>query len=159
MRTLSLLALLIAAGCASPDATPDASAQQAASPTAELMNTSSVFPDGLPFSEIARVGDMLFLTGMVGVTPGTLDIVEGGIEAESRQTMENIATMLEANGYSMADVVKCTVMLEDISEWGTFNAVYETFFEAPYPARSAFGADGLAVGARVEVECFAAVPA
>ena len=73
--------------------------------------------------------------------------------------MQNIATMLEANGYSMSDVVKCTVMLEDISEWGTFNEVYQTFFEAPYPARSAFGADGLAVGARVEVECFAAVPA
>jgi len=159
MRTLSLLALLLAVGCASPDATPDASASEPASPTVELMNTSSVFPDGLPFSEIARVGDMLFLTGMVGVTPGTLDIVEGGIEAESRQTMQNIATMLEANGYSMNDVIKCTVMLEDISEWGTFNEVYQTFFEAPYPARSAFGADGLAVGARVEVECFAAVPA
>ncbi|GAB5536077.1 MAG: hypothetical protein Rubg2KO_23260 [Rubricoccaceae bacterium] len=161
MRTLFLFALLLtAAGCASPDASPTSDAQDTPSePTVELMNISSVFPEGLPFSEIARVGDMLFLTGMVGVTPGTLDIVEGGIEAESRQTMENIATMLEANGYSMSDVVKCTVMLEDISEWGTFNGVYETFFEAPYPARSAFGADGLAVGARVEVECFAAVPA
>lgn len=157
MRLLSLIALLIAAGCTTPDAAPDASSEPNA-PTVELLNTSSVLPEGLPFSEIARVGDMLFLAGMVGVAPGTLEVVEGGIEAESRQTMENIATMLEANGYSMADVVKCTVMLEDISEWGTFNEVYQTFFEAPYPARSAFGADGLAVGARVEVECFAAVP-
>lgn len=157
MRTLSLIALLVAVGCATPEP-PEANAQEPASPTVEFLDTASVFPEGLPFSEMVRVGDMLFLTGMVGVTPGTLEVVEGGIEAESRQTMQNIATMLEANGYAMSDVVKCTVMLEDISEWSTFNAVYQTFFEAPYPARSAFGADGLAVGARVEVECFAAVP-
>ena len=158
MRTLSLLALLVAAGCASPDAAPDASSAPA-EPTVEHLNAGAVFPEGLPFSEIVRVGDLLFLSGMVGVTPGTLDIVEGGIEAESQQTLANIQATLEAHGYSMTDVVKCTVMLEDIGEWGTFNEIYQTFFDAPFPARSAFGADGLAVGARVEVECIAAVPA
>ena len=69
--------------------------------------------------------------------------------------MENIRAVLQANGLTMKDVVKCTVMLEDIAEWGAFNRVYESFFEAPYPARSAFGADGLALGARLEVECMA----
>ena len=105
-----------------------------------------------------RVGDLVFLAGMVGLQPGTLELVPGGTAAEARQTMENIRTVLHAHGYSLSDVVKCTVMMEDISEWSAFNDVYQTFFEAPYPARSAFGADGLAVGARVEVECIAAVP-
>lgn len=110
----------------------------------------------LPFSEAVRVGDLLFLSGQIGVRPGTLELVEGGIEAEARQTMENIRATLEKHGYGMDDVVKCTVMLADISEWDTFNGVYRTFFEEPFPARSAFGADGLALDARVEVECVAA---
>jgi 2-iminobutanoate/2-iminopropanoate deaminase len=71
--------------------------------------------------------------------------------------MENIRTTLEAHGHSMRDLFKCTVMLADIAEWPIFNEVYSTFFSAPYPARSALGANGLALGARVEVECIAAV--
>ena len=86
-----------------------------------------------------------------------MDLVPGGIEAESRRTMENIRLTLEAHGASMDDVVKCTVMLADISEWGTFNEIYKTFFKDRYPARSALGANGLALGARVEVECIAVV--
>jgi 2-iminobutanoate/2-iminopropanoate deaminase len=82
--------------------------------------------------------------------------VPGGIQAQARQALENIRASLEANGYSMRDLVKCTVMLADIGEWAAFNEVYRTFFTPPYPARSAFGASGLALGARVEVECVAA---
>ena len=63
--------------------------------------------------------------------------------------------MLQALGLGLSNVVKCTVMLEVIDEWGHFNAIYQDFFKPPYPARSAFGADGLALGARVEVECIA----
>ena len=69
--------------------------------------------------------------------------------------MENIKASLEAHGYSMGDLVKCTVMLADVSEWAVFNDVYRSFFVNHYPARSAFGANGLALGARVEVECIA----
>ena len=75
---------------------------------------------------------------------------------ELKITMENIKATLEVHGYSMKHLVKCTVMLADIDEWGSFNEVYKTFFSPPYPARSAFAASGLAVGARVEVECIAA---
>jgi len=125
--------------------------------TVEYRNSGTVLPDGLPFSEAVRVDNTLYLSGMVGVKPQTLELVSGGIEAESRQTMDNIRTMLEANGASLDDVIKCTVMLSDISEWGTFNKVYKTYFGKHYPARSALGANGLALGARVEVECIAAL--
>jgi len=110
----------------------------------------------LPFSEAVEVNGIVFLSGQIGVAPGTLEVVEGGMEAEARRTMDNIAMTLEAAGLSMADVVKCTVMLDDMADWPAFNEVYVTYFEPPYPARSALGADGLALGAVVEVECIAA---
>ena len=129
-----------------------ASAQE---PAIEFLNSGKIVPATLPFSEAVRVGDTLYLSGQVGIKPGTLELVPGGIRAEARQTLENIRTTLEAHGYSMRDVVKCTVMLADIAEWATFNEVYKTYFSPPYPARSALGANGLAIGARVEVECLA----
>lgn len=113
-------------------------------------------PTNFPFSEAVRVGDLLFLSGQIGLDPGTRKLVAGGIKEESRQTMENIKASLKAHGYAMSDVVKCTVMLADMSEFATFNEVYRSFFTKPYPARSALGASGLAFGARVEVECIAA---
>ena len=129
-----------------------ASAQE---PAIEFLNSGKIVPATLPFSEAVRVGDTLYLSGQVGIKPGTLELVPGGIRAEARQTLANIRTTLEAHGYSMRDVVKCTVMLADIAEWATFNEVYKTYFSPPYPARSALGANGLAIGARVEVECLA----
>ena len=129
-----------------------ASAQE---PAIEFLNSGKIVPATLPFSEAVRVGDTLYLSGQVGIKPGTLELVPGGIQAEARQTLENIRTTLEAHGYSMRDVVKCTVMLADIAEWATFNEVYKAYFSPPYPARSALGASGLAIGARVEVECLA----
>lgn len=128
----------------------------AQSPQVQFLDSGKVLPKGLPFSEAVRVGDTLFLSGQVGVVPGKLELVPGGIKAETRQAMDNIKTTLEAHGYGMADVVKCTVMLADMAEWGTFNEIYRTYFSGRYPARSALGASGLALGARVEVECIAA---
>jgi 2-iminobutanoate/2-iminopropanoate deaminase len=122
----------------------------------EFLNSGKVMPTNLPFSEGVRVGNMLYLSGQIGIPPGGEKLVEGGIREEARQTMENIKMSLKVNGYTMSDVVKCTVMLADISEWGTFNGVYKSFFSGRYPARSALGANGLAMGARVEVECIAA---
>jgi 2-iminobutanoate/2-iminopropanoate deaminase len=123
----------------------------------QYLNSGKVLPTNLPFSEAVRVGNLLYLSGQVGIAPGTLKLVPGGLKEEARQTMQNIKSSLEAHGYTMRDIVKCTVMLADISEWATFNEIYKTFFSDRYPARSALGANGLALGARVEVECIAAV--
>lgn len=99
---------------------------------------------------------MLFVSGQIGVLPSTMQLVAGGIRAEAEQAIRNIQAVLEAQGYELKDVVKCTVMLADLSEWSAFNDVYRRFFHPPYPARSAFGARELALGARVELECIAA---
>ncbi len=121
----------------------------------EYLDSDKVLPRGLPFSEAVRVGDTLYLSALLGNKPGTLELVPGGIEAESRQTMENIRTVLQAHGYSTNDLVRCTVMLADIKDWAASNEVYRTFFEDRFPARSAMGVAGLALGARVEIECLA----
>lgn len=110
----------------------------------------------LPFTEAVEAGGLVFLSGQIGVKPGTLTLVEGGIEAEARQTMDNIGATLKAADLTFADVIKCTVMLSDMADWPAFNAVYVEYFEAPYPARSAFGANSLALGGSLEVECIAA---
>ncbi len=112
----------------------------------------------LPFSEAVRVGSLLFVAGQLGNQPGTRTIVSGGIVAETRQTMENIKAVLERHGSSLDQVVKVTVFLGDIQEWSAFNEVYVQYFTGKLPARSALGANGLALGAKVEMECIAAVP-
>ena len=114
--------------------------------------------DDLPFSEAVRVGDLLFLSGKIGNVPGTRELAAGGIQGQTRQTMDNIKATLERLGASMDDVVKCTVFLADMAEWGAMNEVYVTYFSKHPPARSALGASGLALGAAVEIECIAAVP-
>ena len=110
----------------------------------------------LPFSEAVRVGDVLYLSGAIGIDASGR-LVEGGIEAEIRQAMENIVAVLDRHGSSMARVVKVTVMLADMAEWYAANKVYLGFFPDHLPARSAFGANGLALGARVEIEAIALV--
>ena len=111
----------------------------------------------LPFSEAVRVGHMLYLSGQIGIDPATSKLAEGGIAAETRQTMENIKASLEKHGSSMAEVVKCTVYLADINEWAAMNEVYITYFPAKLPARSALGTSGLGLNARTEIECMATV--
>jgi 2-iminobutanoate/2-iminopropanoate deaminase len=111
---------------------------------------------GLPFSAAVRVDNLLFLSGNLGNIPGTMNLAEGGIQGETRQTLENIKANLELFGSSMDKVVKCTVFLADMSEWGAMNEVYKTYFVNP-PARSALGANGLALGARTEIECIAVI--
>jgi 2-iminobutanoate/2-iminopropanoate deaminase len=108
----------------------------------------------LPFSPVVRVGNVLYLAGQLG-TDATGKLVPGGIAAETRQAMDNIKALLEANGSSMDRVVKCTVMLADINEWAAMNAVYVTYFPSHKPARSAFGTSGLARNGRAEIECMA----
>jgi reactive intermediate/imine deaminase len=123
----------------------------------ERFNSGRVLPHSLPFCEGTAVGGLVFLSGQLGNVPGTLTLVEGGIEAEARQALANIRTALEAQGLGLANLLRCTVMLADMAEWPAFNAVYAAFFaDVPLPARSAFGCAGLALGARVEIECTAA---
>ena len=124
---------------------------------AEYLNPPGDAALGLPFSDAVRVGNVLILSGKLGTKPGTTDLVQGGIKAEARQALENIKTSLERYGASLEDVVKCTVMIADIAEWPDFNEVYVTYFPRPKPARSAFGAAGLAFNGRVELECWAEV--
>ena len=110
----------------------------------------------LPFSDAVRVGEVLYLSGQLGNVPGTRTIVPGGIEAETRQMMENIARVLNAQGLSFDNLIRCTVMLADMSQWPAFNEVYVTYFKpGRLPARSAFGTNGLALDAAVEMECTA----
>ena len=108
----------------------------------------------LPFSNAVRVGDTVYLSGALGIGPdGKLP---AGIEAQARQTMDNIGAVLKSAGLGWRDVVKCTVMLDNMADWPAFNGVYRTYFpDGKFPARSAFGADGLALGALLEVECLA----
>ena len=112
----------------------------------------------LPFSEAVQVGDLLYLSGTIGVAPGTVNLVPGGIGPEAHRVMDNIKATVEKHGGSMDQLVKCTVFLADIKEWPAFNDVYREYFKAHFPARSAFATTGLAYNARVEVECIAYVP-
>lgn len=126
-------------------------------PVVEYLATPEQQALGLPFSEAVRVGHMLYLSGQIGTLPGSMTLVEGGIQAETRQTMDNIRDVLERYGSSLDRVVKCTAMVADMSEWPALNEVYVEYFPGPKPARSALGANGLALGARVEIECWATV--
>lgn len=132
---------------ASKSQTPDSRS------TVEYVTRGSI--PGLPFSAAVRVGQMLYLSGQLG-SDSSDKVVSGGIEAETRQAMENIRAVLEKNGSSMDHVVKCTVMLADLkADYDSMNKVYRTFFsEGRFPARSTFGATALARNARVEIECW-----
>ena len=112
----------------------------------------------LPFSEAVRAGDFLFLSGQIGNVPGKLELVPGGIGPEATQALEHIKAILERHSSSVDALVKCTVFLADIREWTAFNAVYRNYFPHHFPARSALATNGLALGARVEVECTAYTP-
>ena len=124
----------------------------------QLVQVPSMVLPGLPFSPAVRVGNMLYLSGQIGNTPGTRQLADTGIAGQTRQAFENIKTVLQAAGSSLERVVKCTVFLADIAEWPAFNTVYREFFKKPFPARSALAASGLAMNARVELECIAYVP-
>lgn len=122
----------------------------------EFYGSGKILPKNLPISEAVRHGNTLFLSAQIGNLPGTFTLVPGGVKEEAKQAMKNIKTLVEAHGYSMQDLVKCTVVLADMSEWTAFNEIYKSFFTDKYPARSALVGSGLILGARVQVECLAA---
>jgi reactive intermediate/imine deaminase len=143
------VAITLLAGCAARQAPP-------AGATGTATYHTPYGRPVYPFSPAVQVGSMLYLAGQIG-TDSTNQLVPGGIEAETRRTMDNIADILARTGSSMDRVVKCTVMMADMAEWPAMNAIYRTYFRDNYPARSAFGTNGLALGARVEIECWATV--
>ena len=161
MRIASAVALLaVVAGCtveARSDAGPPAERIQEAPAPLEY-----IVPDGIArlpvFTPAVRVGDLLFLSGALGTTGSGLELIEGGIGPETRQTLENIRSILAAAGATFDDLVKCTVFLADIADYGAMNEVYVEFFPDNPPARSAMAGTGLALGARVEIECIARAP-
>lgn len=132
--------------------------QSAATTTTEVewLNPPGTDTSNRPYSTAVRVDNMLYLSGALGVVPGTRALAEGGIQAETRQTLENISATLKLFGTSMDNVVKCTVFLADIEEWGAMNEIYVTFFPNK-PARSAVGNAGLGLDARIEIECMAVI--
>jgi reactive intermediate/imine deaminase len=131
-----------------------AGAQTPQRPPVERIGNIILKGKPLPFSNAVRAGDTVYLSGQIGMKPdGT---VPAGFEAQARQTMDNIAGVLKSAGLGWGDVVKCTVMLENMADWPAFNPVYASYFpDGKFPARSAFGTDGLALGALLEVECLA----
>lgn len=150
MRSALVLATMVLSACAATSSTnKERDAEWLSTPEMEQMN--------LPFSDAVRVGNLLFLSGKIGNKPGTPQLAPGGIQGETRQTLENIRASLARYGATMDDVVKCTVFLADMGEWGEMNEVYRTFFPVNKPARSALGVNGLALDARVEIECIAAL--
>jgi 2-iminobutanoate/2-iminopropanoate deaminase len=124
----------------------------------QFYNSPAAAAAKLPFSQAVRVGDVLYMSGAIGILPGKRELAPGGIEPETKQVMDNIGEVLKANGLTFDDVFKCTVMLAHMFNWGAFNKIYATYFKPErLPARSAFGANGLALDAEVELECWALV--
>ncbi len=148
-----IAALAAAATFASASA---AFAQTAAQPTARKEVRSDALGKSIgPFSQAIAAGGFIFCSGQIGLDPATGKLVPGGIEEETRRCLRNLAAVLEAGGSSLEDVVKVTVMLADMADFAAMNKVYATFFKAPAPARATFQAAGLAMGAKVEIECVA----
>ena len=108
----------------------------------------------LPFSTAVRAGDTVYLSGALGI--GSDGKLGDGMAAQAKLAMDNLGAGLKSAGLVWGDVVKCTVMIDNMADWPAFNQVYVTYFpDGKFPARSAFGADGLALGALLEVECIA----
>ena len=123
-------------------------------PDLETFRTDAV-PAELPFSAALRAGDFVFTSGQIGNIAGEMKLVEGGIKAEGQQALEHLRAALEAAGSSLERVVKCTVFFTDMNDFQPFNDVYREFFTSHLPARSGVEVKGLALGARVEIECIA----
>ncbi|MDW8068354.1 MAG: RidA family protein [Anaerolineae bacterium] len=110
-----------------------------------------------PYSQAVRVGDWIFTAGQVGLVPGTKELAGPDVESQTRQALENLRAVLEAAGSCLRHVVKTTVFLQDMGEFGQMNSVYGEFFPQDPPARSTVQVAALPVGARVEIEAVAVV--
>jgi 2-iminobutanoate/2-iminopropanoate deaminase len=145
MKLLIALALIGISAMATAADTP---------PPLERIGEPMLGGQRLPFASAVRAGDTVYLSGALGIDANGR--LADGLEAQARLAMDNLGEALKSAGLGWSDVAKCTVMLDDMKDWPAFNKVYVTYFpDGKYPARSAFGTDGLALGALLEVECIA----
>lgn len=152
-----LALVLTLAACAGPP--PAAAPGPAAAAPAEVIAPGGTRIGGLPFSPAVRAGDFIFLSGSIGIHRGTTELVSDDVGEQTRQTLANLETVLQAAGAGLGDVVKCTVFLVDMADYAAMNDVYATVWPGPPPARSTMAGSGLALGAKVEIECIAYAPA
>ena len=125
-------------------------------PMRTSVTSPEIAPPAGPYSHaVVATGDLVYLSGQTGQDPSTGEIVSGGVAAETRQALDNLAAVLRAAGLDFSSVVKCNVFLTDIDDFPAMNAVYAQVIRAPHPARATVGVTGLALGARVEIECVA----
>jgi len=145
MKTILTIAAGVSALTTAADAAP-------ARPAVEHLGRPNLNGQPLPFSDAVRVGDTLYLSGQLGI--GADGKLPDGIAAQTKQALENVGAILKRAGLGYTDVFHCTAMLSDMANWPAMNKVYVTYFpEGKRPARSAFGASGLALGALIELEC------
>jgi len=111
-----------------------------------------------PYSQAVRAGSWLFVSGQIGLNPSSGELVAGGVVAETTRVLDNLHEVLNAAGASLDDVVRTTIYLVDLSDFGRVNEAYAAFFRAPYPARATVGVAALPRGARVEIDAIAVVP-
>jgi 2-iminobutanoate/2-iminopropanoate deaminase len=111
-----------------------------------------------PYSQAVRAGSWLFVSGQIGLNPSSGELVAGGVVAETTRVLDNLREVLNAAGASLDDVVRTTIYLADLSDFGRVNEAYAAFFRAPYPARATVGVAALPRGARVEIDAIAVVP-
>jgi len=127
--------------------------------TEKIVVVSEKAPKAIgPYSAGIRMGAMIFTAGQLGIDPASGELVAGGVEAETRQALTNLGNVLEAGGASLSDVVKTTVFLRDIQDFGRMNGVYAEFFSQRPPARSAVQVAALPKGGAVEIEAIAVLP-
>jgi 2-iminobutanoate/2-iminopropanoate deaminase len=111
-----------------------------------------------PYSQAIRAGDTVYLSGQIPLDPGTMQIVEGGIDAQANRVFANLAAVAKAAGASLNDIVKLTILLTDLGEFANVNEVMAAHFTAPYPARATYQVAALPRGAKIEVEAVLALP-
>lgn len=153
MRRILIFAVtVVVTACAAPDDTDaDASSRER-----QAITTDDAPAAIGPYSQAVQVGHTLYLAGQIGLDPETEALVEGGVEAETQQAMDNLQAVLEAAGFSMADVVDAQVFLVDLDEFDAMNAVYGSYFEDAPPARAAVQVARLPRDARIEIKLTAA---
>lgn len=108
-----------------------------------------------PYSQAVRVGDWIFLSGQIPVDPQTGEVVAGGIEAQTRQALQNLQAVLTAHGLNLDSIVKTTIFMTDLSMFAEMNEVYASYFQPPYPARATVQVSALPKGVQVEIEAIA----
>ena len=155
MKKLLLLILVTTGACSLTQNTSNTYHKEISPEIVHYVSDNTEKSDA-PFSDATIVNNVIYIAGQIGRVPGTRKVVAGGIREETKQAMKNVQTIVSTLGSSMDKVFKCTCMLADISEWEAMSEEYKTFFkQEKRPSRSAFATTGLALGAKVEIECWA----